>query len=220
MPQIQSVLANVLGQVQRVGDYYASGTQDIHPPRLSVDGVGPVSLPLLPVQAEQLVAVAEQAPYGRGSETLVDTGVRRTWQIDAAQVRIEGRRWAEDLAEMVERVRDGLGVAGRVEAALYKLLVYDTGSFFISHRDTEKAAGMFATLVLVLPSAFSGGELIVRHRGREARLDLHRDEPSEVAYAAFYADCRHEVLPIASGCRLRVPGTEFRGQLRVPGTVY
>ncbi len=202
MPQIQSVLANVLGQVQRVGDYYASGTQDIHPPRLSVDGVGPVSLPLLPVQAEQLVAVAEQAPYGRGSETLVDTGVRRTWQIDAAQVRIEGRRWAEDLAEMVERVRDGLGVAGRVEAALYKLLVYDTGSFFISHRDTEKAAGMFATLVLVLPSAFSGGELIVRHRGREARLDLHRDEPSEVAYAAFYADCRHEVLPIASGCRL------------------
>ena len=33
-------------------------------------------------------------------------------------------------------------------ADLYKLLVYDPGSFFVNHRDTEKAAGMFATLII------------------------------------------------------------------------
>lgn len=189
MTDLQSSVAELLAGVQRPGDFYATGTVDMHPPRLSVDGVGTVALPLLPVQAEQLIAVAERAPYGRGTETLVDTDVRRTWQIDAARLRIEGKRWADDLARIVRQVTQGLGVSGLVEAERYKLLVDDTGSFFISHRDTEKAPGMFATLVLVPPSDFRGGELLIRHKDREVSLDLGREEPSEVAYAAFYADC-------------------------------
>jgi hypothetical protein len=31
--------------------------------------------------------------------------------------------------------------------------------------------------------------------------DLADDEPSEMAFAAFYADCVHEVLPVTAGCR-------------------
>jgi hypothetical protein len=61
---------------------------------------------------------------------------------------------------------------------------------------------MFATLVLALPSEYSGGELVIRHKGHEVRLDLKRDDPAEAAYAAFYADCRHEVRPVESGHRL------------------
>ena len=202
MTDYPQALADLLASVQRPGGFHVAGSFDIHPPRLEVAGVGPIALPLLPAQAEALVAGAELAPYGRGGDTLVDTSVRRTWQVDAAQVRLTGRKWAEDLASVVERVRVGLAVAGAIEAQLYKLLIYDTGSFFVSHRDTEKAPGMFATLVVVLPCDYSGGELIIRHRGEEARVDLHRDEPSEAAFAAFYADCRHEVLPIASGYRL------------------
>ena len=200
--KLTETLPDLLQQVQRPGSFYSTGTIDIHPPRLEVEDVGPIALPLLPVQAKQIVAVAEAAPYGRGTETLHDADVRRTWQIDAARVRISGRRWAEDLSNVVDRVTADLSVTGRVEAELYKLLVYDTGSFFVTHRDTEKAPGMFATLVIVLPCDYSGGELLVRHKGHEARLDLRRDEPSEAAFAAFYADCRHEVLPIASGHRL------------------
>ena len=90
-------------------------------------------------------------------------------------------------------------MTGPVVADLYKLLVYDPGSFFVNHRDTEKAAGMFATLIIVLPSIYTGGALLVRHRDQEARLDLSCPEPSQVAFAAFYADCVHEVLPITSG---------------------
>jgi len=60
---------------------------------------------------------------------------------------------------------------------------------------------MFATLVLALPSLSSGGELVVHHKNREARLDLANDDPSEMAFAAFYADCVHEVLPVTAGCR-------------------
>lgn len=202
MSSITSELARLFDTIKNPGDFYVSDSVEMFAPRLEVDGVGPIALPLLPAQAERLVAVAERAPYGRGEETLVDTEVRRTWQIGAERVHIGGKRWEATLAHIVERAAAGLGVAEPVEAQLYKLLVYDQGSFFVSHRDTEKAPGMFATLVVVLPSLYSGGELVVRHRGREAVLDLCRSEPSEAAYAAFYADCVHEVRPVTSGCRL------------------
>ena len=85
---------------------------------------------------------------------------------------------------------------------MHKLLLYEPGGFFVGHRDTEKLPGMFGTLVIVLPSLFAGGELLVRHKDREARLDLHRADPNEAGFAAFYADCVHEVLPVTEGSRL------------------
>jgi predicted 2-oxoglutarate/Fe(II)-dependent dioxygenase YbiX len=202
MSSIPQKLATLLGQIRRPGDFYATGTIDIHPPRLEVESVGQISLPLLPAQAEQIIAVSERAPYGLGTETRLDTNVRRTWQIGAEQVRISGKVWDQDLSVMVAQAAEGLGITGPVQAEIYKLLVYDTGSFFVQHRDSEKAPGMFATLVVVLPSDYDGGELLVQHKGREVRLDLRRDEPSEAAFAAFYADCLHEVLPVVSGYRL------------------
>lgn len=118
------------------------------------------------------------------------------------RVRLKGRRWEQGLQKIVEQAVQGLGVSAPVRAELYKLLVYGEGDFFLGHRDTEKAPGMFATLVVVLPSIYDGGELIVRHQGREVQLDLKRDDPGDAAFAAFYADCVHEVRPITSGCRL------------------
>jgi hypothetical protein len=202
MPSICEKLAELLSTVQRPGDFYATGRLAVLLPRLEVEGVGQVALPLLPVQAQLLIKAADRAPYGRGSETIVDTSVRRTWQIGLDRVRLDGKHWQATLDRIVGLVADGLGVGEPISASLYKLLIYDEGSFFVGHRDTEKEPGMFATLVLALPSLSSGGELVVRHKGREAKLDLAGDEPSEVAFAAFYADCMHEVLPVAAGCRV------------------
>jgi len=72
------------------------------------------------------------------------------------------------LDRIVAQVTEGLGVSDPVRAEFYKLLVYEPGSFFVGHRDTEKAPGMFATLLVVLPSSFEGGELLVCYQGREA----------------------------------------------------
>ncbi|MBL8395464.1 MAG: 2OG-Fe(II) oxygenase [Candidatus Accumulibacter sp.] len=202
MSAITQDLASILQGVRRPGDFHAAGRLDIFTPQLEVTGVGPVALPLLPAQAEQLVATAEAAPYGRGADTLIDRNVRRTWQIGADRVHIGGRHWAKSLATIVARSATGLGVLEPVAAELYKMLIYDTGSFFVRHRDTEKAPGMFATLVIVLPSLHTGGELLIRHRDREVCLDLACEDASEVAFAAFYADCWHEVRPISSGYRL------------------
>jgi predicted 2-oxoglutarate/Fe(II)-dependent dioxygenase YbiX len=202
MTSIADALAALLSTVHTPGDFYAAGKTELLMPGLAVDGVGQIALPLLPSQAGQLIAVAQRAPYGRGAETLVDTAVRRTWQIAADRIRIEGKGWARTLESLVARVANGLGVTDPVAAELYKLLIYDEGSHFVSHRDTEKTPGMFATLVVTLPSAHTGGDLVVRHKGREVRLAVRCDDPSEAAFAAFYADCVHEVLPVTSGCRL------------------
>ena len=134
-------------------------------PRLEVEGVGPLALPLLPVQAEHLKAVAAPAPYGRGEETIIDPAVRRCWQIGPEQVRIGGKHWPDTLAAVVRQAALGLGVDEPVTASFYKALIYERGSFFVGHRDSEKQPGMFATLLLTLPSQFTGGELLIRPQG-------------------------------------------------------
>jgi len=202
MSSIGGKLLDSLRSVERSGDFCVGGMREIFMPTIDVDGVGRIAFPILPVQAERLVAIAKVAPYGWGEETVVDREVRRTWQLDPAKVRIEGRHWEKTLAGLVADVALGLGVSEPVGADLYKLLVYDTGSFFVDHRDTEKVPGMFATMVITLPSTHDGGELVVKHLGRETVLDLRPEEPSEIGIAAFYSDWVHEVRPVTAGFRL------------------
>ncbi|MEI9898579.1 MAG: 2OG-Fe(II) oxygenase [Chthoniobacter sp.] len=172
-------------------------------PKVEVEGVGVLSFPVPPVQIASLLQQSARAPYGRGAETILDESVRKVWQLPADKVRVSGKSWAATFAEILRRVVRGLGSEGMaVSAELYKLLIYDVGGFFLAHRDTEKAEGMFGTLVLVLPSAHRGGELVIRHAGREVTVEMSSAEVSEVTFAAFYADCEHEVRPITEGHRL------------------
>ena len=169
---ITTGLPKLLSTVRCYGDFYAAGSTELAAPNLSVDGVGLISLPFQQNQLAQLIASASLAPFGRGEQTIIDTAVRKTWQVDAAHLHFGGRHWQASLDAIVATVSAGLGVSDPVTAQLYKLLIYDTGSFFAGHRDTEKNAGMFATMVIVLPSVYSGGELLIRHRGREVCLPL------------------------------------------------
>ena len=82
-------LAGLLGKIRRPGDFYTRGKVELLPPSLSVRGVGPIALPLLPEQAAQLAAAAERAPYGRGPDTIIDTAVRNTLQIGPDRVDID-----------------------------------------------------------------------------------------------------------------------------------
>jgi hypothetical protein len=65
---ITTDLAAVLSTVRRPGDFFVSRTTELLAPLLEVDGIGPIALPQLPMQAEQLVAVAQRAPYCRGED--------------------------------------------------------------------------------------------------------------------------------------------------------
>lgn len=171
--------------------------------RVEVEGVGVILFPVPEAQIQQILPQATRAPYGRGEKTIRDESVRKTWQLPASMVRIGGKTWEKTFSQLLSTVVEGLGcVEVKVFGELYKLLVYDPGGFFKAHRDTEKAGGMFGTLVVALPSAHRGGELAIRHAGREVVADLSSEEFSELKFAAFYADCEHEVRPVTEGHRV------------------
>ncbi len=196
-------LEELLGGVQRAGDFFVHGAVEIPLPKVEVEAVGVLSFPVPRAQIAALIQHATRAPYGRGEDTILDKSVRKVWQVRPDKVRASGKSWAANFDGIMEQVWAGLGCEGMaVTAELYKLLVYDTGGFFLAHRDTEKSDGMFGTLVLVLPSAHRGGELVLRHAGREVAVDLSSAEVSEVGFVAFYADCEHEVRPITEGNRV------------------
>ena len=198
-----SRLEKILLSIDRPGDFCTHGRLVVPMPRLEIENVGVLSFPVPASQLGELIREAHQAPYGRGSETLVDTAVRNCWQINEDQVSLGGRSWDETLRKLLHLAADGLGCPReQLRAELYKLLVYQTGGYFIPHRDTEKSDGMVATLTISLPVAGAGGELAVRHKGREVNIEMNVDDPSEMAYAAFYADCEYEVKKVRSGHRV------------------
>ena len=198
-----SRLEKVLNSIKRRGDYFADGRLEEAPPYMSVESVGTIAFPILLPQVQSLIEAAERAPYGRGEETILDRSVRDCWQIGANRVRFLGLRWDNTLASILGCVAEDLGLPrSGISAQLYKLLVYETGGFFSSHRDTEKVDGMVATLVISLAVEGEGGELVVRHKDREAVIDMCVEDPGEMAYAAFYADCVHSTKPVRSGHRV------------------
>jgi hypothetical protein len=71
----------------------------------------------------------------------VDTNVRHTWQLATDKFHVAlSSCWLRTLAAILDGVCSGLGLVDdrRVEAQLYKLLLYEQGSFFKPHKDTEK----------------------------------------------------------------------------------
>ena len=141
----------LLEGVKRAGDFFVSGALEIPMPKVEVEGVGVLSFPVPSAQIRQITGHATRAPYGRGEATILDESVRKVWQLPPEKVRLGGKSWAASFAAILSKVSAALGCEGRaVSAELYKLLVYDTGGFFLAHRDTEKVEGMFGTLVIVL----------------------------------------------------------------------
>ncbi|MFO0946975.1 MAG: 2OG-Fe(II) oxygenase [Planctomycetota bacterium] len=196
-------LLRELEKIDRPGTFCVNGVLPSIPPGLVVNGVGPVPLPLEKKKALSLKKVARQAPYGKGTRTLVDTEVRRVWEIDADQVNLTNPEWGAAVSQAVETTQEALGLQNRkLRAQLYKALLYETGSFFLSHRDGEKLDRMVATLVITLPSKHGGGQLAVGHEGRECVVDFSKKSEFSTQFAAFYADCAHEIRPVTSGFRL------------------
>ena len=104
-----SALEKVLGEVTRPGAFFACGRDEVALPKLMIHGVGQISFPVPASQAKEIVAAAELAPYGRGTETVVDTSVRKVWQLSPGAVKIAGKAWEAAFADVLGRVCAGMG---------------------------------------------------------------------------------------------------------------
>jgi hypothetical protein len=202
---IREELEQALDQVDRPGSFCAVGSAPTILPGLEVHGLGPIGLPLTVSQAKELIKRSEQAPHGKGEQTLVDTKVRRVWRLKPDRLKITNPEWKGFMERTDAKVQEELGLEKqKLQGHLYDLLLYERGGFFLPHRDGEKLDRMVATLVVVLPSAHEGGELVVRHEGQERVIDFGgpADRKFHIHFAAFYADCEHEVRPLKKGYRL------------------
>ena len=166
---------------------------------LDVEGFGAVKFPVTPAKARKLLALGRPARFGRGEETLTDRGIRDTWEIPKHLVRAE---WNDAVLKVIlATVKEELGLpnAAELTADLHSLLVYEPNQFFLAHQDSEKDDSMIGTLVVSLPSSYSGGELMV---GLGEEWKSYRGSKTVLSLVAFYADCRHEVLKVKSGHRI------------------
>jgi len=216
-------IARLLGAIG-TGSFTARRTAAADDLVLEVKGVGPLRFPIPREQAQQLLLSARPARYGRREQTVLDQRVRDTGEIPPSRVKIDRRRWNRTLRPMLAALGADLGLAlgQRLAAELHSVLVYGPGQFFKQHQDSERADGMVGTLVVTLPSTFTGGAIVVEHQGEAVS---YRATKQPLSFIAFYADCRHEIRRVRTGYRivltydLMLEGEATGAEALAPGTV-
>ena len=194
-------ISRQLARIGGSGNFASRGTAAANDLDLEVRGVGRIRFPVTPGVARRLCKVARPARHGFKDETRLDPRVRDTWEIAKNRISIDKSRWMKTLAPQLDRICSDLGLptGSRLEAQLHNLLVYAPGQFFAPHQDTEKTDDMIGTLTVSLPSRFTGGIMSIEHHGAKMRVGGSK---RRLTFVAFYADCRHEVLPIKEGYRV------------------
>ena len=84
----------------------------------------------------------------------------------------------------------------RLTVRPYKLVIYKESGHFDAHRDTVRGDGHIGTLVIILNSEYTGGELEVTHGGRTEVVT------GPYNWVAMYGDCLHKINPVTSGTRV------------------
>jgi hypothetical protein len=180
-----------------------ASSMQLHAPvgdiRVEVEGAGRIQYPVSAAQAKKLIGLSAPARFGKGEDTITDPEVRDTWEVPKGLVGIEWDKAA--LASVLADVREGLGLPWQCELGIdfHSMLVYGKGQFFVAHQDSEKDDAMIGTLVVTLPSSYTGGDLLV---GQGEEWKAYKGSKTAHALVAFYADRQHEVLPVKTGYRV------------------
>lgn len=204
MDDLKKEVLDILLQVKGSGKYVSTLISDFVFPDLEINTIGELSFPINEIQAKALITIAQKAPFGIGHETVNDTQVRSAWEIDAKELSFKSKQWEKFLSKTITKAKVDLGIENSdVSAHLYKMLIYEKGDFFLPHRDSEKEKGMFGTMVITLPSKYTGGDLIVKFEGDTETINFSEaSADNKLCISAFYADCEHEIKPLKSGYRV------------------
>ncbi|RYO80570.1 hypothetical protein DL764_009885 [Monosporascus ibericus] len=199
-------LGTCLDAIETTGDFAAcKGYSAFVNPDLEVAGT-PIPLPLTARDAQAIRGACRLAPYGKGEATLVDESVRKTWELGRDEFRLANQPdWDAFVADALLRdlAEKALGMpSSGVRAEPYKLLLYEEGSFFRKHKDSEKVAGMIDTLVVCLPARHDGGDVRLSHAGKSRMFATSRSSAYGLTALAWFSDVTHEITQVTSGYRL------------------
>ncbi|POS71299.1 2OG-Fe(II)oxygenase [Diaporthe helianthi] len=193
---------NRLASIETFGDFACMTRYSQHiNPGLEVAG-SLIPLPLVDRDASMIKSKCQQAPFGRGDDTVVDESVRRTWHLDASLFHCSNPAWPSFVETVLHDTTQKLGMPSRIRAVPWKLLLYEEGSFFRPHKDSEKEPGMIGTLVISLPSKHKGGEVHLSHGHMRHAFATSIFSAFDVTTLAWYSDVTHEIKPLTGGYRL------------------
>jgi len=149
------------------------------------------------VNAKELLASCSTASFGLGSETVTDETYRDALKLEPDYFFTNFEVANTRILDLITRI---MSIKMSIRAELYKLNIYSMGGHFKSHVDTPRSEDMFGSLVVCLPSQFTGGVLVTRHQGREVTFEW--SSSAFCHWAAFFSDVEHEVLPVTGGYRI------------------
>lgn len=171
---------------------------------IKLSKIGALTFPIPDTQIQALISIAKPAKFGWKDQTILDKEIRNVWEIPKNKVSIGKKQWQAKIEPLLEQFKTDLGLPkkSKLTADLHNMLIYETGHFFKPHQDTEKVEGMIATLVIILPTAHEGGELIIDHLGVKKTFKYSPSALNKLSCIAFYADCYHEVKKVKAGVRV------------------
>ncbi|EFX04490.1 hypothetical protein CMQ_1418 [Grosmannia clavigera kw1407] len=114
---------------------------------------------------------------------------------------LKAASWEPYFMKIAQQAADRLGLLG-VAVRPYKLLLYEKGSFFKRHKDSEKEAGMVGTLVISLPSQHEGGDVSLSFQTESKTFATSPGSSWDISALAWFSDVSHEIAEIKQGYRL------------------
>jgi len=133
--RLEKELNKICGPPAVAGSGYFPAFTD---PEVYVGSHGPLLLPLSEEDARRIVHSAHQAPFGRGHETIIDSSMRKTWELNNNEFELRGADWQQYTNEMVRSVAKKMHLNPEFpgfHAELYKMLLYEKGAMFKSHQE-------------------------------------------------------------------------------------
>jgi hypothetical protein len=204
---------SLLTEVEPLGTFATNGSIKSMPvlfPQVDVDGVGRLGFPFMESGLAQLKAVA--TPLGQVESLVDDTSkVSRggSWRVDSSKVTLGGGEvWNEFLDDLLEGISRDLGISSKrmedlgVKATFAELQIHEGGGAITSQWSTGTNDDVFGSLIIQLPSLFTGGTLAISHNGETKTLELSEDCLDHFKYMAFYSDCEYDITPVTSGVHL------------------
>ncbi|KAI4950199.1 hypothetical protein J4E91_004855 [Alternaria rosae] len=155
----------------------------------------------------KLLEGTEPAAFGYQGRDVMDESYRKVSKLDTSAFSTNFCPYETGIVDVVAQALLPMppNQSQGVRAEHYKLnciQVYGTPSgLFKPHIDTPRSEKQFGSLVVCLPCAHEGGQLVVRHKGHTTMFDWSGDV-NATQWAAFYSDCKHEFLEVTAGHRI------------------
>ncbi|KAJ7138624.1 hypothetical protein C8R46DRAFT_1137393 [Mycena filopes] len=156
-----------------------------------------------------LAAACDPATFGVNKQDVLDETYRKAGNLDLSKFASRLDVVASGLIRAISPdmlLGQAVDADKTLQAELYKLNVYGPGSFFKGHKDTPRGENMIGSLVVVFPTAHTGGELTLEHGGTswtfDSAAELAAAQGPALAYVAFYSDVTHAVQEVTSGYRV------------------